>query len=487
MRCRLFLLMMLAMLAACTSIGDRDNPTDPVAANYNPAMVYGDPNSSASSAGKAVWSYLNFTLKYGEVFDSRDFQTYRSILIGGRQWLAENINFKKAGGLCYDEDSTLCVKYGRLYTYKEAVIACPDGFHLPTKAEWNALPDADALISSKGWYLDDGRSGGTNASGLTVLPSGRYTEVKGVDSGFVNLANAAYMWTSTNDSNDSAYAVLISSRPERWIKKSPKKDRYSVRCVADDTTKFVQTSSSSMKMPDTTVKSSSSKAKSSSSGKSSTSSSSTKRAVKSPLPCGDLWCGPELDYYVHTGFGDGKDSSEGVWYYYLDDGNGGTSYFSFPAKLSGPNIGFEAVIDSCGGICGTAHVETGYEYPYLGLSFLIKDNPEKMVDITSWGGICLSYTSNEGFFVALHPNDSIQAVMEYDDYVYAVSKSEGGNVVDIPWSKFNQLGWGAKYDRTKLLKQVSSIVALMVKDRASGERVDFNIVSIGKLGTCTRF
>ena len=46
MRCRLFLLMMLAMLAACTSIGDRDNPTDPVAANYNPAMVYVDPSSS---------------------------------------------------------------------------------------------------------------------------------------------------------------------------------------------------------------------------------------------------------------------------------------------------------------------------------------------------------------------------------------------------------------------------------------------------------
>ena len=77
--------------------------------------------------------------------------------------------------------------------------------------------------------------------------------------------------------------------------------------------------------------------------------------------------------------------------------------------------------------------------------------------------------------------------MEYDDYVYTVSKSTGGNVVDIPWSKFNQLGWGTKYDRTKLLKQVSSIVAFMVKDRAAGERVDFNIVSIGKLGSCTRF
>ena len=467
---RLLLLAVLAMLVACSDVGERNNPTDPFAVNYDPTILFPAPSSSSGMIVKrASWNYLNTKVTYGFFVDKRDNLMYRTVSLKGNVWLAENISYKS--GKCFDDDTTLCDKYGRLYTWKEASTACPEGYHLPTKTEWNSLVGVDSLMADKGWLLDNGKSGGSNKTGFSVLPGGRYVSVKGggVDTGYTDLAHAAYFWTATKTSSgDSAEAVLFSSVPARWSKAAPRNDRYSVRCVGDSATTFVPLSSSS-----------------SSETKKSSSSSHKARAVESSLPCGDMWCGPELDYNVSTGFGS-KDVNEGVWFYYLDDGSEGNSYFEFPKPVKEDNTGYEDIINECGGICGSAHFGSKYEYPYLGLAFFIVDTPENMVDITSWKGICVSYTSDASLYVGLHPSDSIQAVMEYDDFVSTLPKSKAGSVLDIPWSSFDQLGWGAAYDRDVLLKQISAIV-FVFKDKAAGTVVNFNIVSVGRIGTCTRY
>ena len=45
------------------------------------------------------------------------------------------------GSYCYDDDTMLCVEMGRLYTWQAAVKAANeiDGWHLPSKQEWQEL------------------------------------------------------------------------------------------------------------------------------------------------------------------------------------------------------------------------------------------------------------------------------------------------------------------------------------------------------------
>ena len=480
----------VAALCGCSDLGERNNPTDAMAVNYNPMLIPGAMTSVSSSSAKTPWSYMNTKVAYGEFLDSREKQIYKVVAIDSVVWFAENLNFTKSG-VCYENDPSMCEKYGRLYTWSEASTACPDGFHLPTKEALASLPAVDSLLASKGWMLDNGNSGGANKYGFSLLPGGRYVSVKGggSDTGFVDVAHAAYLWTATKTSSDSAYAIMYTSSVASWPKNSPRKDRHSVRCVGDLGTEFVAVSSSSEKASSSSVKttssSSSAKTSSSSSVKTSNSSSNSKRIVQSDLPCGDLWCGPELDYAVKTGF-TSKSGDVGAWFYYTDDGNGGDSYFTFAAPLDSENIGYRNVIDTCGGICGQAHMGMGYEYPYLGLAFFLKADVDEMVDITSWGGICVSYTSDKDFYLALHPNETIQAEMLYDDFLVRLPKSKEGKTIDIPWKNFSQLGWGESYELDKLLTEVSSIV-FSFKDMSYGTVVNFNIVSVGRYNSCTRF
>lgn len=89
--------------------------------------------------------------------------------------MAENLNYKVTYSYCYSESVANCEKYGRLYTWSAAKEACPEGWHLPTNAEFETLLKAvggssvagTMLKSKKGWY-DGGH--GIDEYGFTVLP-----------------------------------------------------------------------------------------------------------------------------------------------------------------------------------------------------------------------------------------------------------------------------------------------------------------------------
>ena len=209
--------------------------------------------------------------------------------------------------------------------------------------------------------------------------------------------------------------------------------------------------------------------------------SSSSRVSASVLNCGDIWCGSTAtDGFSTITATDGTVIGTN-WFYYGDESNGGNSYFDWPATVeldASARYKWEGVVLACNGICGTANLENGYDFPYAGIGIITQDN--STVDISSWGGICVSYESDEQINVAIHPDEAEQEKMLWDDYRFTVPA--GSRTIDIPWSKFSQRGYGPSYSITTLLTKVQSIV-FAYQDLGTGA-AHFNIVGVGKMGTC---
>jgi hypothetical protein len=79
---------------------------------------------------------------------------YKTIVIGTQHWMKENLDYATANSYCHSNDVAKCAKYGRLYTWTEAMSACPVGWHIPTLMEWNASWCLFMAVSGGGWGVD---------------------------------------------------------------------------------------------------------------------------------------------------------------------------------------------------------------------------------------------------------------------------------------------------------------------------------------------
>jgi uncharacterized protein (TIGR02145 family) len=120
--------------------------------------------------------------------DTRDGKQYKTVRICEQTWMAENLNYEAEGSKCYNDSISYCNKYGRLYDWNTAMKACPKGWHLPSKEEWDKLyryADGDKgtespyksetagkyLKSKEGWNNDEGKScNGEDTYGFSALP-----------------------------------------------------------------------------------------------------------------------------------------------------------------------------------------------------------------------------------------------------------------------------------------------------------------------------
>ena len=211
----------------------------------------------------------------GSLTDSRDGRTYRTVKIGDQVWMAENLNFKTGGSWCPEDKSDACKKYGRLYSWKAALKACPAGWHLPSNREFGALlafvsgdsttvakfrsidgswSDVNSgikLKTSSGWKDCRWRDGnGTDDFSFSILPAGsllnQETPNDGDYTGFWSSTRypieglPAYETTSPNgiicveapEETPWSYYLNVSCDDAYWAALDRDK-LLSVRCVDD--------------------------------------------------------------------------------------------------------------------------------------------------------------------------------------------------------------------------------------------------------------
>ena len=137
--------------------------------------------------------------------DTRDGQRYKYVVIEDRYWMTENMRYNIEGSK-YNSDNPDTI-YGRLYTWDQAMIACPEGWKLPSTYAWMSLEsffikknkeiiemekfrgnNVKILKSKKGWLTP-----GTDSLKLNILPAGISTSY----GGFSQLGTGTFFWTSS--------------------------------------------------------------------------------------------------------------------------------------------------------------------------------------------------------------------------------------------------------------------------------------------------
>ena len=204
------------------------------------------------------------TVEYGEGATDIVGNTYKSVIIGDQEWMAENLRTTKysdgtpipnvtdetewyndtTGAWChYDNDNKYDTIYGKLYNWYavETSKLCPTGWHVPTDSEWTELTDylysngysgeeGKVLKATSGWD-DDGN--GTDNYGWNGLPGGyRY----GLGD-FYSIGSISSWWSSSYyDTYFSSYAEtrnLLNSFDDVSLGSNFKMFGHSVRCLKD--------------------------------------------------------------------------------------------------------------------------------------------------------------------------------------------------------------------------------------------------------------
>ena len=173
--------------------------------------------SSSSTDGSSSSSVADdISEPTGDFTDMRDGQTYKFVTIGSQVWMAENLKYRTQKSFCYEEDSSMCDANGSLYTFDEALKACPEGWRLPSQEDFEELlsfvngskiqgpgdyEGAAKLKSTAGWELDaEGNGGGTDDFGFSAVPAGYWWAEAGE---FISDGSASF-WSSTEIGDDSA-------------------------------------------------------------------------------------------------------------------------------------------------------------------------------------------------------------------------------------------------------------------------------------------
>jgi uncharacterized protein (TIGR02145 family) len=152
--------------------------------------------------------------------------------------MAENLNFSaSSGSVCYDNLESNCAIYGKLYTWAAANTSCPNGWHLPSIAEWDKLsryidgntgtskPYSSTTAGGKlkaksGWSSGNG----TDDFGFEALPGGDSR-----NGTFSNKGSFGKWWSSENP-----YRRTITHTTEAGWDYSDFPFLYSVRCIQGD-------------------------------------------------------------------------------------------------------------------------------------------------------------------------------------------------------------------------------------------------------------
>lgn len=184
--------------------------------------------------------------------DPRDGRSYNVVKIGDLTWMVENLNYETETSACPDGDSRNCKRLGRLYSWAEAKTVCPEGWRLPTSADFAQIlaqsldgypgavsNEAGAKLKSRdGWFK---KGNGSDEFGFNALPAGYRVAISKADDGtisggkFDGIGGYAYFWSATEDSenpeSNAYYLFLAFNSKSASVNSFSKNDYRSVRCV----------------------------------------------------------------------------------------------------------------------------------------------------------------------------------------------------------------------------------------------------------------
>lgn len=171
--------------------------------------------TACTSVGEKNVSPCPLTVK-----DDRD-SLYNVVSIGGQCWTAENVksvpfdvtividdnewrDMQSPAACHYQNDNAFGKTYGLLFNGYALegtghLSLCPEGWHIPTDAEWQTLIDflGGDLVAGKAlkadsdlWLLSNEES---NTSGFSALPGGR----RQADGSFIYEGSQAHFWSTT--------------------------------------------------------------------------------------------------------------------------------------------------------------------------------------------------------------------------------------------------------------------------------------------------
>jgi uncharacterized protein (TIGR02145 family) len=159
------------------------------------------------------------TIAYGSPLIDREGNSYRTVIIDGKTWMADNFKGMRGaagqvlmGVFAYAGSEANAAAYGRLYGWTAANAAAPAGWRLPTAAEWEALIARFGGRSAAGGPLKEAgtrrwlspNTGATNSSGFTAVGGG----FRGPDGNFFSLGEHGSYW-GTADQASSPYCTYL--------------------------------------------------------------------------------------------------------------------------------------------------------------------------------------------------------------------------------------------------------------------------------------
>ena len=227
--------------------------------------------------------YLDPSIPCTGTFEDYDHNIFHGVQIGTQCWMDSNLevthypdgteilhvdqnaawaaldNNNTAEAYCYYNDPIPSDGYGALYTFAAAIAnnwtkdnentingpgaqgICPDGWHLPTDAEWTILsgyldPSAGGKMKENGTaHWSTPNNGATNESGFTGLPGGSRHHIDGT---FGEISDDGYWWSATEHEGSSPLVTAWArglyynetSVIRNYIEKSV---GFSVRCLRD--------------------------------------------------------------------------------------------------------------------------------------------------------------------------------------------------------------------------------------------------------------
>ena len=240
---------------------------------------------ATNSSGTGYGSAMSFTTQEGSsggtFTDTRDGKVYQTVVIGTQEWMAENLAYLPSvmspetglpattahyyvygynGTNVTDAKATANYNtYGVLYNWPAAMNGaassttnpsgvqgvCPDGWHLPSDAEWTELTDYLGGESVAGGKLKETGTthwaspnslvtGATNETGFTALPGGyRYSYDYGGGT-FGSVGYYGYWWSATGGNPSDAWSrYMYYNYSNVYRNNNTKELGISVRCLRD--------------------------------------------------------------------------------------------------------------------------------------------------------------------------------------------------------------------------------------------------------------